>query len=383
MMNTAAPAASPARALAPDELRDAFLHLKETRKLRNRDVAQLLGVSEGEALAAFAGERVVRLESSFVELFEEMPRLGGVMALTRNAAAVHEKDGAFEQMSHDGPVGLALGAIDLRIFYRNWAAGFAVYEPTAHGVMKSLQFFDAQGDAVHKVYLRKHSDHAAFDAFVSRWRMPVQSPAFAVEPAPPAHVERPDGEIDAAGLRAAWDAMTDTHQFHGVVRRHGVSRTQALRLAGASRAHRVATDAARRVLERAAQTRLPIMVFVGNRGMIQIHTGTVTNIRRMGTWINVLDEDFNLHLREDLVASAWVVRKPTSDGAVTSVELFDAAGDNIAMLFGARKPGQPELAGWRELAGALPRLDTADAADAATVAHAADVPVATDAGAAR
>lgn len=47
MMNTAAPAASPARALAPDELRDAFLHLKETRKLRNRDVAQLLGVSEG------------------------------------------------------------------------------------------------------------------------------------------------------------------------------------------------------------------------------------------------------------------------------------------------------------------------------------------------
>lgn len=158
MMNTAAPAASPARALAPDELRDAFLHLKETRKLRNRDVAQLLGVSEGEALAAFAGERVVRLESSFVELFEEMPRLGGVMALTRNAAAVHEKDGAFEQMSHDGPVGLALGAIDLRIFYRNWAAGFAVYEPTAHGVMKSLQFFDAQGDAVHKVYLRKHSD---------------------------------------------------------------------------------------------------------------------------------------------------------------------------------------------------------------------------------
>ncbi len=59
MMNTAAPAASPARALAPDELRDAFLHLKETRKLRNRDVAQLLGVSEGEALAAVAGERVV------------------------------------------------------------------------------------------------------------------------------------------------------------------------------------------------------------------------------------------------------------------------------------------------------------------------------------
>ncbi|WP_010107571.1 hemin-degrading factor, partial [Burkholderia oklahomensis] len=127
----------------------------------------------------------------------------------------------------------------------------------------------------------------------------------------------------------------------------------------------VATDATRRVLERAAQSRLPIMVFVGNRGMIQIHTGPVTNIRRMGAWINVLDEDFNLHLREDLVASAWAVRKPTSDGIVTSVELFDAAGDNIAMLFGARKPGQPELAGWRELVRALPAIEAASAADSA------------------
>jgi putative hemin transport protein len=47
------------------------------------------------------------------------------------------------------------------------------------------------------------------------------------------------------------------------------------------------------------------------------------------------------------------VRKPTSDGIVSSVELFDAQGENIAMLFGARKPGSPELAGWRELVGAL------------------------------
>ncbi|SMG02762.1 hemin-degrading factor [Burkholderia singularis] len=370
MMNIAASAAAPAagRTLAPDELRDAFLRLKETRKLRNRDAAQLLGVSEGEALAAFAGERVVRLEPSFIELFEEMPRLRGIMALTRNAAAIHEKDGAFEQMSHDGPVGFALGAIDLRIFYRHWASGFAVHEPAAHGTMKSLQFFDTHGHAVHKVYLRKHSDHAAFDAFVSRWRTPAQNTLLAVEPEPAALAERPDEAIDVAGLRAAWDAMTDTHAFHGMLGRFGVTRTQALRLAGAQRARRVAPDATRRVLERAALSRLPIMIFVGNRGMIQIHTGPVGNIRRTGPWINVLDEGFNLHLRGDLIASAWVVTKPTSDGPVTSLELFDTAGESIAMLFGARKPGQPELTGWRELVGALQTAFDANA-DARVDAH--------------
>src|SRR5579863_3807996 len=128
MLNTSTTAApvNPARR-APHLLREDFLRVKEEQKLRNREAAQALGVSEGEALAAFVGEHVVRLESSFVELFEEMPMLGSVMALTRNEAAVHEKDGLFEQMSHDGLVGLALGAaIDLRIFYNNWASGFAV-----------------------------------------------------------------------------------------------------------------------------------------------------------------------------------------------------------------------------------------------------------------
>jgi putative hemin transport protein len=359
MMNTTTTATPPAVKLAPRELRDAFLHLKESQKLRNREAAHVLGVSEGEALAAFVGEHVVRLEPSFVELFEEVPQLGSVMALTRNEAAVHEKDGAYAQMSHDGPVGLALGTIDLRIFYRNWTSGFAVRERTAHGTMKSLQFFDAQGHAVHKVYLREHSDHAAYDAFVERWKMPVQPPHLAVEPAAPAAAEQPDATIDVAGFRAAWDAMTDTHQFFGLTRKFGVTRTQALRLAEPRYARPVATDALRRVLDGAAASGLPIMVFVGNHGMIQIHSGPVVNVREMGPWLNVLDPGFNLHLRADLIASAWVVRKPTSDGIVTSLELFDAAGENIAMLFGERKPGRPELDGWRTLVDPLPALEAA------------------------
>jgi putative hemin transport protein len=67
----------------------------------------------------------------------------------------------------------------------------------------------------------------------------------------------------------------------------------------------------------------------------------------------VLDPGFNLHLREDHIASAWIVRKPTVDGLVTSLELFDADGNVIAMLFGERKPGKPELDQWRALVETL------------------------------
>ncbi len=49
-------------------------------------------------------------------------------------------------------------------------------------------------------------------------------------------------------------------------------------------------------------------------------------------WLNVLDDRFNFHLNETLVTSAWVVKKATKDGHVTSLELFDAAGENLVPL---------------------------------------------------
>ena len=105
----------------------------------------------------------------------------------------------------------------------------------------------------------------------------------------------------------------------------------------------------------------PIMVFVGSVGCIQIHAGPGKRIEplQMGgaQWINVLDPGFNLHLREDMVAHVWVVEKPTADGVVTSVEAFDGRGELMAMFFGVRKPGQPELQVWRDLVERLPRLD--------------------------
>ena len=150
--------------------------------------------------------------------------------------------------------------------------------------------------------------------------------------------------------------MKDTHEFFPLLRKFNVDRTQALRLAHADFAYRVGNDATRAMLNQAAASGLSIMCFVGNPGMIQIHTGPVTRVEAMGPWLNVLDPGFNLHLREDRIAATWVVRKPTSDGVVTSLELFDAEGETMAMFFGERKPGKPELEAWRTLVAGLPRL---------------------------
>jgi putative hemin transport protein len=348
---------TPDRMTDPEDMWQRWQELKAGRAgLRARDAAAELGVSEAELVASGEGRVSERLEpGDWGTFLEDVGALGPVMALTRNEHAVHEKTGTYRKIDCGPAMGLVLDEdIDLRLFFRQWRHLFAVGEDS-HGRRRwSFQVFDGAGTAVHKIFLTQHSDEVAFERLVTR-RSPSRLPArLEVETPPPSPAVRPDAEIDIRGLRDGWDALQDTHDFFGLLKRFDVSRTQGLRLAGPERARPVAADALRRVLHGAAGTGLPVMVFVGNRGCIQIHTGEVRTLKAMGPWFNVLDPGFNLHLREDRIAEAWVVAKPTRDGAVTSLELFDAAGEAIATLFGRRKPGEAELPAWRALLAELP-----------------------------
>ena len=343
---------------------------QRARGLRAKDAAEALGLSEGAVIAAHGGShagalRAVPLRGDWLALLQVLETCGTVMALTRNESTVHEKTGVYQNLSAEGPVGLALSReIDLRLFFMHWHAGFAVTEEAANsgrGPTRSLQFFNAAGRAMHKVYARGATDMAAWEALVARFAEPGAGYVFRPEPVRPG--PQADDSIDAAGLAAAWGAMQDTHEFFGMLRRFGAERQQALRLVP-QYCERLAPEAVERLLGDAAVDGVSIMVFVGSGGCIQIHTGPVRNIQPLQTaagarWVNVLDEGFNLHLRTDLIDSVWVVRKPTADGVVTSVEVFDARGENMAMFFGERKPGQPELPGWSSLVAGLPRLELA------------------------
>jgi len=95
------------------------------------------------------------------------------------------------------------------------------------------------------------------------------------------------------------------------------------------------------------------MCFAGNRGNIQIHSGPVHRIKTLDQWLNVLDPEFNLHIDMDRIASAWLVRKPTCDGIITSIELYLDNGEAAAQFFGVRQEGQPENPEWRQLAESM------------------------------
>lgn len=332
------------------ERRDALM--AGAQRIYPRDVAARLGVSEAEIVALDEGRLATRLRPDWVGLLSRLSELGEVMALTRNADAVHEKIGTYGPFEGSAAMGLFVGeAMDLRLFLTRWAHAWAVMPETGEG-RRSLQVFAADGSAVHKVFSRPATDLAAWDRLVADFADAAPGP-LAIKPAAAPAVPKPDGEIDLGGFLAGWDGLTDTHHFFPLLMKFGVARTQAFRLAGPARARPVPAGSLRRCLTTAAAQGLPIMVFVGNPACIQIHTGPVAQLREAGPWFNVLDPGFNLHLRETAIDTAWVVRKPTEDGVVTSLELFDAQGEAIATLFGKRKPGQAEDPAWRALCAGL------------------------------
>ncbi|MFC0386712.1 hemin-degrading factor [Muricoccus vinaceus] len=329
------------------DLRARFEQLRrDAPRLRIRDAAAALGTTEAALVAIGAEGPATLLRRDWAALVGALPRLGRIMALTRNEHAVHERHGSFANVSAGPGHILVLGPeIDLRLFPGAWANAYAL-----DGERPSIQVFDKDGEAVHKVFATGHTNRDAWASVLAEFAVDEAPPP----PATPSPRAAPtEGLVDAKTLREDWLALRDTHDFITLLRRHKATRRQAFRLVGDDLARRLDTHAGSAALRLAASGEVPVMVFVGNRHAIQIHTGPVQRLVDIPGWFNVLDPDFNLHLREGGVAEAWRVVKPTADGPVTSIELLDAHGAPVTLLFGARKPGQAEREDWRALAAAV------------------------------
>jgi putative hemin transport protein len=345
---------------APHEIR---LARADNPKMRERDLAGQLGISEAELVAAHCGDGAQRLDPRVNDLLTGLEAVGEVMALTRNESAVHEKIGAYDKVVTGPHNAMVLGEnIDLRIFPKVWAHGFAVEKRDGDEIRRSLQFFDASGEAVHKVHLRPASSLYAYQKLVAELSSTDQSQSVIVEQVDDEASETPPGAEAFDDLRERWSKLTDVHQFFGMLRALKLSRRQAVRMVGEDYAWQIDNDAVTAMFNHAAQGAIPIMCFVGNRGCIQIHSGPVQNVKAMGPWINILDETFHLHLRTDHIAEVWTVRKPTKDGHVTSLEAYGADGKMIIQFFGKRHEGEGERGDWRFLAENLPRIPRSTAA---------------------
>lgn len=102
-----------------------------------------------------------------------------------------------------------------------------------------------------------------------------------------------------------------------------INRFTALKIAEGAFTEKVSNSTTEKLLQNAVNEELEIMIFVSSGAVIQIYSGNIYNVKKSGHWLNVLDPEFNLHLRDDHIVNTWIVKKPTADGIVTSLEIFD------------------------------------------------------------
>lgn len=341
------------RPATPDEL----LALRaEHPKLRERDFCSQYGVSEAQLVAAQCGRNAWRVPAHPDELIPRLEGLGEVMALTRNDACVHEKDGVYDNYRPGDHAAMVLSEhIDLRIFPSKWCHAFMLEKPLDDGVRRSIQVFDEAGDAVHKVFLRDGTKLAAWEALRKHQ---LEAPTGLLETVERVMPEPARGDVAKRDrLLEQWAGLTDTHQFLTLISRLKMNRLGAYRMAGEPFARALSESSLDELLQKLSASTLPVMIFVGNRGCIQIHSGPVHQLKRMGPWQNVLDPGFNLHLRLDQIAEVWAVEKPTRRGPALSVEAFDEAGQLIVQVFGTGEEDSAERKAWHQAVGELPTAE--------------------------
>jgi putative hemin transport protein len=346
-------------------LRTAWKGIQQAKPgIRIREAAAELGSSEAQLLATTIGDETIRLDGNWQELVKRLPELGRVMSLTRNDGCILEHKGAFQKVNTFGKgahmMGTVIGPIESRIFFNAWHVAFAVKQKKEDRYLISLQVFDHSGEAVTKIYLQETSNTDAFEKLMNDFASDDQRPEQITKKYEEEIFSR---DIDKVQLLQEWAALEDTHDFFPMLKRHNVHRYHAVDLAEGRFSYRIHPSSVEQILQRAASEKLPIMIFAGNRGNLQIHQGKVKTIRLIERghtgeekWLNVLDPDFNMHLRMDHVQHVWVVTKPTKDGEVTSVEVFDSKYNLIVQFFGLRKPGVQELEGWRNIVDSLPKI---------------------------
>jgi len=324
--------------------------LKETEPhLRIRDAAARLGVSEATLLSLMLGKSVRRLRCEPAALLKRLEGLGTLMALTRNQAVVIEVHGLYQNFNAQGNVGLTTGDIDLRLDFGPWVQAYTEEKEHAGRRLRSIQFFDAFGVAIHKLYLEDETHLAEWNTLVDDFLHEDQTSPFLSSGAPAAKTPQ-SGDKNA--LIEAWSRLSDPHHFNGMLRKAGFDRLRAFEAAEGRFTRRLEIGALLNALNQTAG-RVPVMFFVGNPGCIEIYTGPITNVKTLGEWVNVFDPTVNLHVDTAAIATAWAVEKPSPDGVVSSLEFLDAEGSVLLQMFGKRKPGEPELEAWTQVAASV------------------------------
>ena len=313
-----------------------------------RDAAQKLGVSEMALLSLDLGKTVFPLRPDWQALLQTLSKQGQLMGLSRNTWAVIENTGPYPRPAFEGSVAVfhdTAPALDLRCYLQSWAYAFAVYTQKGPRSLYSIQIFTPWGESIHKVYFTGLDAEAQWTAVKETFLSTEEALDLnTIRPEPQKTPHTPPQDRDT--FLQEWHALADTHDFFALLRRHRLTRFSAVQAAEGHFTWSLSTAQWEYFLHWVQTTQTPIMFFVGNAGIHQIYTGPVTSVTFERGWHNLHGPNLTLHFNPEGLGYLYLVKKPTREGDIYSLEVFSPEGDEVLWVFGARKPGQTVPAAW-------------------------------------
>lgn len=348
-----------------DSLYNRHQQVKQQSNLQSiAEAANHLNVTEAELIYACANaDDAKRLNVDTTLLLPELANLGEIKAITANKYATHIHICEFKNVRLNNHTGIVLNPkeLDLRIFLDHWAISFALTETSSDNLQHSIQFFDNHGNAVHKIYATEKTNMAVWYKLINQYQM-TSNPALNLRPVS-IHPQPPQiNETVKKQLETDWRNMKNIHQFFQLLQKYNVKRQQIFTAVSDELAYQVDNHSLYKILHTAFNQQNEIMIFVGNLGCIQIFTGCIQKLAAYHDKqsalqkINVLNPKFSLNVIETGIANSWVTRKPTKDGIVTSLEIFDHQGNQIIQLFGKRREGEAEQLDWQKQISTLTKI---------------------------
>ncbi len=298
---------------------------------------------------ALASE-AVSLTSDWAEIIGAMNDGGTFTFRTSSGGILVEQTGAFTtfKLLGEGRIGSVVSDdLDVRFLFRHWTAG------QAHPAHTTLDFIDVTGQVCTSIHASDDQARETLERVIGQFGTNDAAPPV---PAAGRRPAKPDSEVDIEALRADWAAMTNVHHFEALLGRHGLGRVQAFRLVGGDYASELSADAVPALFEALDASGEEIMIFVANRGMVQIYSGPARGHARVGHGWEVMNGASKVYLPDSALDHIWLVNKPTAAGIISSLEICSESEDQaLASIFGRHPHGDAQPEGWLDLLNTLPR----------------------------
>lgn len=137
-------------------------------------------------------------------------------------------------------------------------------------------------------------------------------------------------------IQRDWNSVRSREQLDVMLSHQGVTRLEALRAAGPGFAVPIDANGVEKLLRLAAHAQLPLHLTWQARPDVDPSYGCVHDVQATAHGLLAYLEGRRLHLCEDHLSCAWIVRHPTPLGLSCSLELFDAQEQPLLVLSGER-----------------------------------------------